>query len=793
MKKDNLSAVLDSLDQTGIYVVGEDTHKILYFNKWMEKRTPGIKTGMKCHEVWREICPSCPLDSVGKNSSSHTVHYNTVFGDAVDISANKTVWDGDIPAFIITITPQVRRYDEVLGGQRIGEMYARSLVTVFNECVIANLTTDYYVNCQKDMMWTEIPESGNFSSENLRYAEITVHPDDLYEFRDNFTRDAMLRLFHEGKERISKRLRRLMNGREYRMAEFTSSRIHTTDGDCWCVLVFRDVNEEYLLEQKKNLEITQLATAARVAYQLLIAVNLTQNSYYMVEYDQFRCKQAKDQGDFDELIEVGASTVDPEFREEFRRKFSRKNLLEAFARGEKQVSMELRQLDDNGEYYWNYTQVVRVESPYTDDVLEITMSRSIEEERRQQEIYLRKERQAKELMEEALQKAEAANRAKSDFLSRMSHDIRTPMNAILGMTALAQIHLDQTGKLKEYLKNIETSGNHLLGLINEVLDVSKIESGNIRLEESEFDLRDLVEDTVLIVNPTILKKRQELDVKLPETFHSCVKGDSQRIRQILVNILDNASKYTADGGKISLSLNEMEKEGGAPGAYRFAVSDTGIGIRKEYLEHIFEPFSRADDSGRKEAGTGLGLTIVRNLVELMGGDLQVESEYGAGTCFTVTLWLEPGDSSVSHEEAEAEIREDFSGLKVLLAEDNLLNQQIAEEMLALFGVKVETVNNGQEAVEAVLRNPPFYYDLIFMDIQMPVMNGYEAARQIRDCGKERIRELPIIAMTADAFTEDIKKSQISGMSGHLSKPISMDKLKRALSSCMRWKETNGRI
>lgn len=680
----------------------------------------------------------------------------------------------------------------VPGGGQISEMYAKSLVTVFNECVIANLTEDYYVNCQKDMLWTDIPESGPFGQENLHYAEITIHPDDLDDFRAHFTRDAMLKIFGEGKDRISRRLRRLMGDGEYHMAEFTSSRIRTSDQNCWCVLVFRDVNEEYLQEQQKNLEITQLATAARVAYQMLISVNLTRNSYYMMEYERFRCKRAREQGNFDELIEVGIESAHPAFREEFKRKFSRKSLLDAFARGENQVSMELRQMGDDGVYYWNHTQVVRVESPYTDDVMEITMSRSIEEERRQQEHYLEKEHEAKALMEEAFRKAEAANQAKSDFLSRMSHDIRTPMNAILGMTTLAQAHVGDNVRLQEYLKNIEISGIHLLGLINEVLDVSKIESGSIKLAEEEFDLREAVEAAVSIVKPAVLKKTQILSVDIPEFFCSNVKGDRQRICQILVNLLDNASKYTGNGGTVSLTLKELEGEGGSRGTYQFVVADTGTGIKKEYLEHIYEPFSRAEET-RKETGTGLGLTIVQNLVKLMGGGIQVESEYGKGSCFTVTICLMPGEAVSVGNKGTEQIQEEFGNLNILLAEDNRLNQQIAEEMLALLGAKTETVENGRQAVAAVLEHAPFYYDLVFMDIQMPEMDGYEATRQIRNSGKEGIHELPIIAMTADAFSEDIKKSHMAGMSGHLSKPISMDKLKQFLSDCIKWKEKNRRI
>lgn len=786
MEKDNLSVVLDAINGIGIFVVGESTHELLYYNQWIAEWSPGIRLGIKCHQVWQELCPNCPVRMFDQYSGSYSVQYPTVFGDALDITVNRCMWEGTVPAFVLTLVPQKNRVEDGGGKQWMGHTYAKGLVTIFNECVIVNLTLDYYVNCQKDMVWMDSPRSGKYSPVNALYGETVIHPEDREEFRNIFSRSSLLSLFESGKNKITRRLRRKMGDGNYHMVQFAGSRIETADDCCWCVLMFQDVNEEYLFEQQKNLEITQLAMAAHIAYEMLISVNLTRNTYYMMEYDQFRCRQAQEQGDFDKLIEVGISTLHPEFRQEFKEKFSRKSLLEAFEKGERQVSMELLQKDDDGEYYWNYTKVVRVESPYTDDVMQVTMSRSIDKERRQQENYLRRERQARKLVEEALQKAEAAGRAKSEFLARMSHDIRTPLNGILGMSALARIHMEDPARLEESLKKIETAGAHLLALINEVLDVNKIESGNIRLEEVEFNLCSLMEEAETIAKPAVLKKQQQFLVEPPKVFASVVKGDRERIRQILVNLLDNASQYTPEGGRIMFSLQELEGEGGAAGAYQFIVEDNGPGIREEYLPHIYEPFSRENEADRDD-GTGLGLTIVKNLVDLMGGMIQAESMTGKGTRFTVRLYLMRGEASEADLCAEEVPEDKFRGLRALLVEDNPLNQQIAEEMLKYFGVETELVENGQKAVEAVLQKTPRYYDIVFMDIHMPVMDGYEATRQIRNCGKERIHELPIIAMTADAFTEDIKKGQRSGMSGHIAKPVSMDNLKKTLAECIRWK------
>ncbi len=540
------------------------------------------------------------------------------------------------------------------------------------------------------------------------------------------------------------------------------------------------------------MEISQLATAAKAAYQMLIAVNLTQNTYHMVEYQRFPVKAPNPEGCFDDLIEFEMEGVHPDYREEFGRKFTRKALTEAFQRGERILSMDVPHIGGDGSYHWNFTQVVKVESPYTHDLIEITLSRNIDEERRIQQETLEKERQAKLLLEDALKKAEKANKAKSDFLSRMSHDIRTPMNAIIGMTELAQLHIGDEEKQRDYLNKIASSGAHLLGLINEILDVSKIESGVMELSENSLDLRALAREAAEMVRISMESRQQEFRVEIDESFNPWVMGDARRIRQVLVNILENAAKYTPQGGRITFCVCELKREEQRAGTYRFIIEDTGIGMKPEYIKHIFEPFSRADDSRiSKVPGTGLGMTIVKNLISMMDGDIQVESEWGKGSRFTVTLCLDKcGDTGEAIQPSVSGPEAAYRGLRVLLVEDNELNRQIASEMLELLGVSVEMAENGREAVEAVCSHPALYYDAVFMDVQMPVMNGYEATREIRGSGMERIWELPIIAMTADAFAEDVKKASMSGMNGHLAKPVSIELLRGALSGCLDCKRMN---
>lgn len=796
MPADNLAALLDALTDMSVYVIEEETHKLLYFNERCRETGRGrAVTGAKCHDVWPEVCGCCPLESLGDRKSIHIVCPDPLLHTTVDVTASRIIWDGGIRAIVVTAAPHRLKIEEEQDMRNIQHMYAQSLVTVFDECIIANLTDDYYVNCQKDTLWTDIPEQGSFGVENRNYSEKVIHPDDLEQFHACFSREAMLEAFGSGKRRITRRLRRLSQDGSYRIAEFAAARIGRADEkDCWCVLVYHDVHDEALLEQQLNVEISQLATAARAAYQMLIAVNLTQNTYHMLEYERPQVRRPDDDGSFDELIAFELAGIHPDYRDEFIGKFRRSALISTYLRGERIVTMEVPHLGEDGEYHWNYTQVVRVESPYTDDLIEITLSRNIDEERRIREETIEKERRTKQILEEALDKAEKASKAKSDFLSRMSHDIRTPLNAIMGMTELALMNTGDEAKVREYLKTIAGSGGRLLQLINEVLDVSKIESGTFELTEQEIDLYELVDEAADMMRVAIEKRKQTLSVDVEKDMHSMVSADAGRLSQILENVLSNASKYTEEGGAISLAVRELKREENELGTYQFIIEDNGIGMEPEYIGHIFEPFSRADDSRiSKVTGTGLGMTIVGNLVSMMGGDIQIESEYGRGSKFTITLYLTKRDGSAFTKTAEAyREQESFAGLRVLLVEDNELNRQIATEMLELLGTQVESVENGRRAVEAVRTHPPLYYDIIFMDVQMPVMNGYEAAREIRSCGMERIEELPVIALTADAFAEDVRLARQAGMNGHLAKPVSMEQLKRILANCTAWRARNGK-
>lgn len=512
--------------------------------------------------------------------------------------------------------------------------------------------------------------------------------------------------------------------------------------------------------------------------------------------------------------------------------------------------------------------------------------------------------------------AEAANRAKTDFLARMSHDIRTPMNAIMGMTAVAAMHLDDKDRLADCLSKITVSSRHLLALINDVLDMSKIESGKVSLSEEPFSMADMVDSVVTIIKDQIKAKNQTFRVHINDIPHENVIGDTLRLRQVFVNILGNAVKFTPEGGTIIFTIRECESHIHSMACYEFICEDNGMGMDKEFIKTIFDPFSRSKQSEGIE-GTGLGMPITRNIVRMMSGNIEVESELGVGSKFTVRLHLriqEQGDEDtaslaqlrvlvadddksscittceildnigmranwvLSGEEAieetvsahkrgedfaavildwkmpnkdgiqtakeikqnvgedipiiilsaydwtevEGKAREagihafiekplfrsrlvyalksalsdnrvskklgteelenaGFAGRRVLLVEDNELNMEIAQELLSFTGISVESAENGQIAVEKFKDSAQGYYDLIFMDIQMPVMNGYEATAAIRTCEHPDAKTIPIIAMTANAFSDDIWKSQEAGMNDHVAKPVEVSKLMEALN------------
>jgi len=384
-----------------------------------------------------------------------------------------------------------------------------------------------------------------------------------------------------------------------------------------------------------------------------------------------------------------------------------------------------------------------------------------------------KERKVQETLEAALKAEERSNRAKSMFLNSMSHDIRTPLNAIIGCTTLAATHLEDTEAMKKYLSRITTAGNHLLSLVNDILDMNHIENGNVKIECVPVNLPDFVEKLEMILQSGIAEKKLHLTIDTENIRHAEVLTDRLRLNQVFLNILRNSVKYTEDAGHILFRVEELEDSPEGYGHYRFTVRDDGIGMSPEFVGHIFDTFSREQTvtvSGIQ--GSGLGMSIAKHIVDLLGGTIHVTSEKGKGTEMVVSLQLKISDAPV---DTTCESREnvDFSGKKILLVEDNELNREIVIEILRETGIMIDTAEDGTIAVEKMMQAKPGQYDLILMDIQMPLMDGYEATKRIRRFAKPDVANIPIIAMTANAFEEDRSKAYKAGMNGYIAKPIDL--------------------
>ena len=387
----------------------------------------------------------------------------------------------------------------------------------------------------------------------------------------------------------------------------------------------------------------------------------------------------------------------------------------------------------------------------------------------------------------AAKKAEAANEAKTEFLQRMSHDIRTPINGICGLVDMADHYADDMEKQTEYRTKIKEASNLLLELVNDVLDMSKLESGEIVLEEIPFNLRSIFREVFVVIEQVAAEQNIRIMWEKKEIIHRNLIGSPGYVKRVMMNILSNAVKYNRENGHIYLSCMEIPSEQPGMTTMEFICRDAGIGMTEEFQKHIFEPFAQEHTGSRtKFPGTGLGMAIAKNLVEKMGGTITLESEYGVGTTFVIRVPFKIDLDADKREEQKDISEKSIKGLHILLAEDNELNMEIAEFLLQNEGADVTKAWNGQEAVELFRKSGPGGFDVILMDIMMPVMNGYEATKMIRSLDREDAKEIPIIAMTANAFTEDRIRAKEAGMDEHIAKPVDVGLLIKVIHKLVKY-------
>lgn len=827
MKTKDYELILDAMHMTGVYVIREDNHQILYFNKRVKEAVPKIEIGMVCHELWENSCSNCPLLKIQNKKEICSVQYDDFFEEIVDRNVTRILWEDKIPAFIIM----------VIIHEKIGKIHQEINNQEVNGQEINNQKVDNQeINNQE------------VNSEEINNQEINS-------------------------QEIQSKFQKVEASR-------------------------RDNEKDYL--------ISCLSSMFFATYY----IDLEAATFRAVKQRKGVGELLGDEIDFAKGISAYAQNfVHPDDRQEYIEKMNCQNLINILSQKHPLTAVEYRRIaGKDGKALkqdgWIRASIVLAEEVDGRPKTALYVAQDITESKQ-------KEEQEYQKLLKARNEANQANESKSDFLSKMSHDIRTPMNAIIGMTAIALAHLDDSERVMDCLNKITISSKHLLSLINEVLDMSKIESGKIDLTEEEFNLSDLVDNLLTMIRPSIVQKNHELEVRIKRVQHEDVIGDVLRLQQVFMNFMGNAVKYTPDGGKLELEISEEESSLEEYGCYHFVFRDNGIGMDEEYQKKIFEPFSRAEDKRiSKIEGTGLGMSIAQNIVRMMKGNIQVKSEIGKGTEFTVTVFLKQqnkaavdleklknnsimmvdddiasceavcavlediglkgewqlcGKDAVERicevqkqgrnffavildwkmpemdgietakairekvgakvpiiilsaydwsvveaqarqagvddfiskplfksrliyllkkiageenrkEEIEKPPQQSFEGKRILLVEDNELNREIAEEMLRTTKVEIDSVTNGKEALEQFQKVKEGYYNLIFMDVQMPIMDGYEASKEIRSLKRKDAATIPIVAMTANAFTEDIAASRSAGMNEHITKPLNMEEL-----------------
>lgn len=540
-----------------------------------------------------------------------------------------------------------------------------------------------------------------------------------------------------------------------------------------------------LLEYRANKKARLYNDIVRVlgnSYYALYMIDLNQNQYFMLKGSDYVRERLPQKGSYDALLDILKEIVEDDTYQQFREAFARDNMFELTRQRVRDFGGDFKRMF-NQEYRWVHVQMLYDESLQQDSV--VLCFKDIDNTKKQ-------ELSRMEFMQESLNSVDQMAKSKNIFFSNMSHDMRTPLNGIIGLTNLAMSNPEDPERTKDTFHKIQGLSNQLLTLINDILELSKMEQGKLEIRNQNFNIRENMEELVFVYQTQITDKQKQFDV-LIHVDDEWVNSDWSRIQQILDNLLSNAFKFTEENGKIRLQVTEQKDYNSKFGKYQIIVEDNGAGMSQDFLKKIFIPFERETKFGAaKVAGTGLGMPIVHDLVIKMQGTIEVTSSLGNGTTFTVMLPLEicntdaSGNTEQSGEDTTDSVEElDGNGRKVLIAEDNEINMEIGVEILRMFGFEVEQAWNGKEALDLFRESEENEYALIVMDMKMPVMDGCEAARQIRRLNRPDAKTIPIIAATANAFTEDIALTQKAGMNAHISKPIDFDVLKKTIAKLLK--------
>ena len=521
-----------------------------------------------------------------------------------------------------------------------------------------------------------------------------------------------------------------------------------------------------LKDLKFNWQIERTNETVRVlgnSYYAIYRVDFVKNTYEMIKGSDYIRSRMEKTGRYDELLKTMVEVIEKDACDEYMESFSVENIRKLVSQRIRDFGGDfLRKFGD--EYHWVNVRVLFDESLAPGEV--VLCFREADLEKRQQ-------LQERKLLETSLEASRQSEKSKQAFFSNMSHDMRTPLNAIIGISELASKAVDNPEKISEYLDKINLSSRQLLELINDILDMSRMEQGKVVLNTQKFDLKKCINDCCENFRFQAEKDSKAFEINF-NIENSKVMGDPFRVSQVINNLLSNAFKFTSANDSVKVEVSQLEK--GDYSKYKIVVSDTGLGMSEDFLKKVFEPYARETRfSTKKIAGTGLGMAIVKNLVDQMNGHIYVESRLGDGSAFTVTLPFitDEEEEILAQESTKNDNKKAFSleGKNILLAEDNMINMEVATEILSMNGINIVQAWNGKEAVEIFKKSKEFEFDAILMDMQMPEMGGCDAAKAIRALNRSDAGKVPIIAVTANAFAEDISATAEAGMNAHISKPI----------------------
>lgn len=780
---------------TGIYVIDQETKEVYYYNEAVETIFPCFARNLVERKIRPcENCISCDLEQImteenintmlGKgNNGSGFILYDQKKGMELEIKATKMLWENRKKAYIITINEHVaspeeqqRRKRQEYLEKRYAFIYSHSCDCIFD----IDLEKDCYdvTVVREGGGWNGLKEHGVYSE--LFQTQIFNHL--VYEDRERiYTKFSLVNLrqaMMRGETMLVDNF--VVSGRNGNLhSKEIRAFIMEEDGRKSVVATYCDITAQRRKEMQDLLERQKLTRAVVNVYPFVLSLNVTKDEFYVMANMNNNPLMLVDSGKISSTVLDLAMHIHPEDRDRFMDVFDREHLMQYFSSGKNENTVQMRQRYPDGSYHWISIMSIRIDNPLNEDMLIYVFVRNID-----------KQKQMDQNLKDALTAAERASEAKSEFLSRMSHEIRTPMNAIIGMTeiALSEIETEEQ-PIGMYLGKIKVSAKYLLSLINNILDMSRIESNKVVIEKKEFFMQDLLDNIQNMIAPQARERQLQFVIEQKNDFSEVYLGDVLRINQILINLLSNALKFTPKGGRVSLSVKENRREG-KDSYICFTVADTGIGMSEEFMKTMYKPFEQEDaNSPQGMMGTGLGLSITRNLISLMDGHIKCKSRVGEGTTFIVELKMDVVDKQsplfITSEEQQKKVDEQrdvslLAGKKILLAEDNELNQEIAVTMLEMLDIRVECVENGELAVQKFLEMGENYYDMVLMDIRMPVKNGLDATADIRAMPGLYAKEIPILAMSANAFAEDKAKAFANGMTDYIVKPIDVDILQETL-------------